>query len=264
MTHNSNSKLFYYTDSTGLADLKQGSLALNSDWTLLEPYVSFMNYHQSRVAPVTEQEMLKGFEKEYKKLPDTIRGLLPFEEFLKQRDKLEPNVKAEILKSRGEVTQGYVSERRNQTSFLRLFHTATSDYGWQTIANGFKGICFELSSRAKCFAPVKGQPSLLNPVQYGASHSLSATKIDPVPGVFHDTEENKARGEWRYICPTPSNGRLKLAKHDIEKIYVSVNAEPEFVEAIRSLIQLDLRYRNCVLYEVYPDAVHWRLTARSI
>jgi hypothetical protein len=110
----------------------------------------------------------------------------------------------------------------------------------------------------------QGSPALLRSVTYGAAHDTQPTAENPVPGVFYDAQENASNGEWRYIRPISKGAVVKLAKGDVVGIYVSIHTPVDVVASLRDLIALDLRYRGCGLYEVYPDASTWRLTARPI
>lgn len=258
--------LFYYGDQNLVNLLKKGSLALSNDWSMLDPYVSFDRYQQSLQQSITEAELIQGFQAEYQRLPDAIRGLLSFEDFLAQRDKIEPSVRQNILRSRtaADAPMKYQTSRIEQTLNLRLFSSATVPMAWQTLAEGFSGICLELGSKASGFQALAGKPVLLRPVRYGQTHDLSVSPDNPVPGVFEDIREHQANGEWRLVRPANQGGEIKLAKGDVVNVFVSVHASSEWVAKLREFLALDLRYRNCQLFEVYPDASTWRLTARPI
>jgi hypothetical protein len=257
--------LFYYGDSSAVGWLKKGRFTLSTDWTMLQPYLSFMNYHQSKVAPVTEAEIQTELTLEYEKLPETIRSLLSFDDFLQQRDKFEAGIRSKILSRRQQQeAQGYPTHRISQTGFLRLYDSATLDWAWQQLSNAFSGLCIEINRSAPCFHRQTSNPALLKPVKYGAAHDTKPTAENPVPGAFSDVEHNSGHGEWRFIRPVSKGVTVKLTKGDVLAIYVSIHTPTETVDMIRELIALDLRYRSCVLYEVYPDATTWRLTARPI
>ncbi len=265
---NNQPSYFYYGDRQLLNQLKNAKLPLQQDWSLLEPYVRFDQWHTNLHQPVTEQEILAGLQQEYDKLPMSIRGLLAFEDFLAKRDTFEADIRRKVMASRSQATgpAAYSQNRLSKAGFIRLFSTATSDYGWRTLADQHQGLCIAISSQASFLRPKAGQPVMLKPVQYGLPHDTQVSPTNPIPGAFSDAEENKARAEWRAVYPVPAmaDSALKLAKNDITQIYVSVCASEELLEQVKQLVRLDLRYRKTQVLQVTPDASRWRLTAREI
>lgn len=259
--------LFYYGDENLLSQLKKGQFELLNDWSMLQPYISFAQYQQSLQHVISEAELMQGFQLEYQRLPENIRALLSFDDFLQQRDKIEPSVRQSILAQRSNTADSpkdYPLNRLEQTVFLRLFSSATVHDAWQNMASGFAGFCLEINSKAACFSSQAGKPALLRPVRYGKPHELVASKANPVPGVFEDTAEHKAQAEWRFVRPANQGNELKLSKGDVVNVYVSIHTPVDVVARLRDLTALDLRFRHCSLFEIYPDASTWRLTARPI
>ena len=262
----SQSTLYYYGDDSLLAQLKAGKLNISQDWSMLEPYISFDRWHEGNVQIITEQELLAGLRFEFEKLPENIQQLLPFDDFLKQRDKLEAGVRARILEDRTSEVQGYQRQRLNNAGYLRLFSSALSHFGWQSLANNYQGICLAIKRSATSFQSQAGRPLALQPVQYGKAHALFADATNRVPGAFNDAQEHAERGEWRMVIPVNKSQLpvFKLHKDDVIEIYVSVHASPALVESLKALVNLDLRFRRTRLMAVFPDATKWRLTARTI
>ena len=260
------SMLFYYGTEQLLAQLKSGRLTIDQDWSILEPYVSFERWHGRHSPLITEQELLAGFREEYEKLPENIRHLLAFDDFLGQREKLETQVRARLLQNRPAGLKGYERSRLNTAGYLRLFTTALSHFGWHHLANQFQGLCIGISRSAEGFKASEGRPVMIKPVQYGQPHAPLIDASNPIPGAFQDCPEHAARGEWRFVTPTTNrvNPSIKLQKHDVLDIYVSIHAAPELVAAVKQLVSFDMRYRRTRLFEVFPDASHWRLTARPL
>jgi len=262
----SQSTLFYYGSEQLLTQLKAGKLDISRDWSMLEPYISFERWHNGNAQIITDQELQIGFRQEYEKLPENIRNLLSFDDFFAQRDKMEAQVRAKILRSRTTSVQGYQRSRVDNAGFLRLFSSALNHFGWQSLAANFSGLCIAINRHASGLQASAGRPSIVKPVQYGQQHALLVDAENVIPGAFQDAEEHKGRAEWRMVTPTNKIDQptVKLQKNDVSEIYLSVHASSELIESVKQLVALDLRYRRTRLMEVFPDATKWRLTARPI
>ncbi|EAR09335.1 hypothetical protein [Reinekea blandensis] len=258
--------LHLYGDDTLLRAVKNGRIPLQTDWSFLQPYLSFVQWHDRKQQPVSEQEILSALKAHYEKLPDTIRSLLSFEDFLQQRDKLEPDIRQTIRRKRRSGVQGYAVERLDKAAFLRLYSSALIDSAWQRHGAGFQGVCFCLRSDAALLTPKPGYPALLKPVGYGQAHQVAPSSENPVPGAFTGPETDAAEAEWRLVLPrgeaeVPS---ARLTKGDVVRIYLGPLADTELVKSVRHLVRFDQRFRHCDLFQVVPDVAHWKLTAQPL
>jgi hypothetical protein len=243
---------------------------MQQDWAFLQPFLGLGEWHTSS-APhsVTEEEMNEGYLREYQKLPENVRLWLPFDAFLKQKGKLEAQVKAAVLTSRSSAPKsslGYAQKRFEKTAFMRLFNSATNHFGWFNLAAQFTGICIGVRPKASCFQAMPGVPVVLQPVQYGKSHQFQSSEHNPLPGAFLDVAEHESFGEWRAIVPNRNDDpmTLKIKRQDVQRIYYSVMTPDSVVQELHDLVKHDLKFRHVALYRVLPDASYWRLTAEAI
>ncbi|MEJ2042459.1 MAG: hypothetical protein P8X74_00405 [Reinekea sp.] len=259
--------LYLYGSAQLIAALKRGRLPLQRDWAFVEPFLSLHRWSAGVGDHISESELQTGFRREYEKLPDNIRMWLSFDDFLAQRDRLEVQVRSEVLASRQHrQVDAYPAKRFEKSACLRLFDSATCYYGWSILAEHFTGIAVAIRKQATCLQPMPGAPVILDPVQYGTAHEFHPSEDNPLPGAFFDVEENRLQGEWRAIVPARDSDSvmLKFKRNDIQRIYVSVLTPYEIVSEIKQLIQQDLNFRHVDLFRVSPDAVYWRLTADRI
>jgi len=256
--------LFLYGDVSLVQALKTGILPLQDDMTPLSPYIDLDRWHGHGAQAVTTQEFQAELARDYQRLPDNIRQLLSFEAFEAQADKLADTIRARVLASRQPADLGYNKKRLNKISFLRLFSSALSHFGWSALAADQSGICIALNSRSPIFSPTAGQPVLLRRVSYGAEHAFAISPNNPLPGFFCDHAEHRARDEWRvaYARTATGSGELRLPKHAVSQIYTSVNTPASVKQSVQDLVAQDMRYRQVQLFEVQPDTVRWQLTAK--
>jgi hypothetical protein len=258
--------LYYYAGPQLLAALKRGYLSFESDWGFLKPYIDFQQWHVDKSQPVTDAEVLQGLRAEYEKLPDNIRALLDFDDFLKQRDKFEPGIRARLESRVKSQVKGYPTDRFDNVHVLRLFSSAVNLRAWQDFGQKQTGLCIGLDVSTSAFTPVSGYPVLLKPVQYGIEHPIKPTPENPVPGAFCDDEVNASMGEWRALLPATAEkgGRLKLKQGVVTSVYFSVQADEVLKQQVSELVTRDLNFRQASLYQVVPDMHRWRLTATPV
>jgi len=257
-------RLYFYGDISLISGLKRGALPLSDDLGFLFPFLHFNKWHGDAVQPVTEQEFGHELKREYGSLPENIRGLLSFDAFKAQSKKLEASIRQNVLKRRKNLVQGYTLNRVNGVAYIRLFSSALSSYGWTSLAKEHSGLCIGFNVSSSMFQPSKSHPIIMKPVKYGEGHELDVDANNPIPGFFCDDSENKARAEWRvaYAKPLLDKLEVKIPKGAITEIYMSVNASDELKADLQGLVARDLRYRSVSLFEVFPDATKWRLSAR--
>lgn len=257
------STLHLYGGADLLQRLKDGRIPLQTDWSFLQPYLSFDRWHGGKQQPVSEQEVLDGLKIHYEQLPSNIKGLLSFEDFLQQREKLEPQIRQQIKQQRTSTVQGYTLDRFDKAAFLRLYTSALNNDAWRYQAEDFSGLCIALRSSAAALTARKGYPALLKPVSQGKDHDVKASAHNPLPGAFMDVETSASEGEWRLVLPRSEDvdAGIKLSKGDVTRIYVATAASEELVDAVQKLVGYDLRFRQCSVFQVIPDVAHWKLTA---
>jgi len=262
-----NSTHFYlYGNPSILSQLKKGVLPLSTDFSMFEPYLSYDNWYQGKTSPVTEQEFQRGLEQEYKKLPENVKMFLSFVDFSKQSDKLAESIKGKILRTRTTNLKGFDRSRIEKSAYMRLFPVATSDFAWRRLAGNYSGLCLAISSKAQLFTSGTGKPVSLQAVKYGQKHALAVDKNTPVPGLFDHSAEYALQKEWRaaYVASLYPNSEIKITKNDLRGIYVPSTAPASLLNQVKNLVKQDLRYRHVDLFEVFPDASQWRLSARKM
>lgn len=249
-----------------LRSLKNGRLSLQTDWSLLQPFLSFAQWHDDKQQPVTEQEIQSALKAHYNQLPQAIRSLLTYEDFLQQRAKLEPDIRQSISQQRRSTVQGYAHSRLERAALLRLYASALNDQVWRLQGDNYRGICVCLRNDASLLTAKKGYPALVKPVSYGQAHDVMPTKENPVPGAFMGPEAEASDAEWRLVLPRAEGEvpTVRLAKGDVARIYVGPSASDELLASVRHLIRFDQRFRNCDLMRVVPDLSHWKLTAQPL
>ena len=261
--------LYLYGSVELLVHLKRSCLLMCQDWSFLQPFLSLGQWHDGPIKQISEQDMIEGYQREYQKLPENVRLWLPFDAFLKQKGKLEAQIRASVMlhkSAQPQMTAGYSQQRFDKTAYLRLFDKATCHFGWSVLASQFTGLCVGLRQQASCFQPAPGSPVLLQAVQYGIEHPYQVSAGNPLPGAFVDVVEHQAFGEWRAIVPNRSDEpvALRLKRHDVQCIYYSVLTPEDVVQALHVLVQQDLNFRHVALYRLLPDAASWRLTAERV
>ncbi|MBU2863833.1 hypothetical protein KO489_08285 [Reinekea forsetii] len=255
--------LHLYGSSALLGHLKNARLPLLHGSNQLSPYLETGQKRVLSQAPITEHEINQELRRQFEALPGHISALLSFEDFTKQSEKLMPSIEAAIKARRQQSKPGsnqYSTERFHKVSYLRLFNSALSHYGWQCLADQFSGICVELEANHDVFQSNDERLALLKAVQYGATHDFNVSGHNPIPGFFLDNPENALREEWRaaflFAEPQPV---IKIQARIVRRIYLSVNADETLVEDCQRLVSQDLRYRHAELSFVVPDEQQWRL-----
>lgn len=263
---NSNAKLYFYGGEALLKALKNGYLPLSDDWGFLTPYFDFSEWDVGRVTSISEREFQAELEVEYGRLPDGIRAMLSFDDFLSKKEDLRASITARVLSQRSPNRSGYVAERLNKVWNLRLFDSAVSAFAWRYLADEHRGVCVSVDSQSAIFNSGSSLPALVRPVTYGEVHDVSLHPDNPLPGALNDCEENRTHGEWRALFPKVSfeQPKLKLAVGQVSGVYIGAAASDTLRKSLESLVKLDLRYRRTELFEVLPDASRWRLTSRSV
>lgn len=266
-TNNTAGTFYIYGTGETLDELKKGVITLQDDWSFLEPYVSFGALQAEKHSPVRESDIMAALEREFQKLPDNIRGLLSFDDFLKQRNKLEPNILKQLKSEKqNQSLSGYEKARFQKVALLRLFPTATNPFAWEHLAGQYQGICIGLSASASFLKPRTGQPALLKPVQYGAEHSVNISADNPAPGAFEDVEHRQDNQEWRLLLPKNKAGvtQIKFSRSDIVGLYSSAHTSSALQDAMAHLVQFDQRFKSAQLYQVLPDIKRWKLTVEPV
>lgn len=255
--------LYLYGADNLLAQLKKGTLALQDDWSFLAPTYSYAQWHAQKPVPVTETELLAALKEEFDKLPASVAALLTWDDFLKQRAKLERNLIKKIQQQKRHTqVSGYSQDQLRNSAYLRLFASAINADAWERLASNYSGLCLALSMNATCLQPDKS-PSLLRAVAYGEEYTPLATKDNPVPGAFHDYESRCANQEWRLLMPKAKGVKplIRVRRGDVVRIFTSVHTSAAIKQSLRHLVQLDQRYKHTELFEVFPDVRRWRLSA---
>lgn len=262
------SVVYLYGNKALLQSVKRGLIPAQPPSFEWQPYAEFDRWQQAPKLRITEAAIIEALQQEYQRLPDNIRGLLTFEDFLQQRDKLEPGIRERLKaqQSTSSSVQSYATQRFQQVQTLRLFSASTCHFGWSHLADDFSGVCIGVKASCEGLQAKPGNPVIFKPVTYGGEHDLQPSADNPVPGLFCDVEEHQKRGEWRALWPASDKDErgLKLKKGDLVSVSVSVSTPDTVLEAADALVQRDIRYRNAELRRVLPDAQQWRLTSQRL
>jgi hypothetical protein len=252
-----------------LGDLKNGRLPLLQGDSLLTPYLDTGLKNRQTSAPITDHEIDQEMQRQYQTLPPHICQLLTYDAYKKQSEKLRPSILAAIQTQReaykGEVSNQYSAARIAKVNYLRLFSSAICQFGWQSLANDFSGVCIELNVDHAMFSSNDDRLAMLKAVSYGTTHDYQVSAVNPIPGFFMDCEEHAPRQEWRAAFLFKAQQEtLKLASKAVKHIYLSVNAKPEDIEAAQRFVAQDMRYRHAGVSLVLPDEQRWRLRISAI
>lgn len=263
---NNNAKLYFYGDETLIQTLKSGYLPLSDNWNFLKPYYDFSRWENTRVTSLSESEFEVELQREYDSLPDVVRLMLTFEDFLIKKEELRPAITTRVLAERQPSEQGYSADRLTKVWNMRLFDAAVCPFAWEQLAGHHGGFCAAIDSQSAMFESGSSLPALLKPVVYGDGHDVSRRSNNPLPGALADVAEHSSNGEWRALFPKTSfeQSRIKVASGQVRELYVGALASDSTRQSLTNLVQLDLRFRSTQLYEVLPDASKWRLTSRKV
>lgn len=261
--------LHLYGSNSLLSHLKNGRLPLSQDDSMLSPYLETGLEGRLTQAPITEHEINQEMQRQYESLPSPISALLGFEDYKKQSEKLMPSI-IEAIQVKRQATQTdivdqYSKARIAKVSYLRLFNSAMSQFGWEILAKGFTGMCIELNANHEVFNTNQDRLALVKPVVYGATHDFQVSNVNPIPGFFMDCEENAPRQEWRAaFLFKEQQETLKVASSAVKHIYLSVNATLDEIEAVKRFVSQDIRYRHVGVSLVLPDEQRWRLRVKPL
>jgi len=263
-------RLHLYHGTDIIAWLKSGCLPLESSAGLTFPFVHFDQWQEERTRPLSQEALDAEWQRQYQALPEAVRSLLSFEHFKTQGGEIEDNVRAAARRHQGGQQAHYDTGWLGQARLLRLFPSALCYTGWRQLADDFSGFALALNSRHSSFTSTKERPSKLAPVRYGQPHRFNVSADNPFPGLLEDHGSQRDNQEWRLLMPAKTTPRhqgqsvLPIGRGLIEAIYWSVATPEESIEALRTLIKQDMRYRSVKLGWVVPDAHQWQLSFQSI
>ena len=263
-------RLHLYQGTDIIAWLKNGCLPLESSAGLTYPFVQFDQWQGEHNRPLSQEALDLEWLRQYRALPEAVRGLLSFEHFKTQGGEIEDNVRAAARRHQNGQQAHFDTGWLGQARLLRLFPSALCYYGWRQLAEDFSGFALVLNSRHATFASSKERPSKLAPVRYGQPYRFKVTADNPFPGLLEDHGSQRDNQEWRLLMPAKTAARhqgrpvLSVGRGLIESIYWSVATPEESIEALRTLIKQDMRYRSVKLGRVVPDAHQWQLSFQEM
>lgn len=123
--------------------------------------------------PLNQEALDEEWQRQYRALPESVRGLLSFEHFKAQGGEIEDTVRASARRRQEGSQAAFDSGWLGQARVLRLFPSALCYYGWQRLADNFSGFTLALNSRNSVFDSTRERPSKLAPFSMG---SLIASK----------------------------------------------------------------------------------------
>lgn len=267
--------LHLFGDKSLVFWLKQGVIPLGDGLPLALPFVQLTSWQDQIYQPVSADVLAAEWRHQYDALPAAVKGLLSFEHFRAQQGDLASTVLASARQREHGQTLQYDPDRLAKARVARLFPSPLCYLAWREQADEFSGLALALASRHDSLASQEGRPALLAPVKYGVEHQFRVTATNPFPGLLSDHPACADNQEWRLLTtgnnvpvrPDPDQQEtsvLPIQRDLVTAIYWSVNTPETTVNAIRQLVDWDMRYRSVALGRVVPDSGRWQLRLQPV
>ncbi|MHA7880642.1 MAG: hypothetical protein ACX931_12680 [Saccharospirillum sp.] len=258
-------RLHFYGPGALIDWLKKGVLPLSSGVSMAEPFVRHDQWSQGNGQPVAPEVLEQAWLTYYQALPEAVRSLLSFEHFRQQGGTIEAEVRDAARRQSQPEASGYDLGWLDQARYLRLFPSAACFLAWQGLAENFSGLAIALDSGHSGLASSKERPTVLAPVVYGGAYRTKVTASNPFPGLLEDHAARQDNQEWRLLMVANKVKQLDalpvlpLPRNLVTGIYWSTDTPEAVIEAVRSLVRHDMRYRGIQLGQVLPDERAWQL-----
>ncbi|SFC17844.1 Protein of unknown function [Marinospirillum celere] len=223
---------------------------------------------------VSEGEFQKELERQFKALPDQLKGLMTWDAFQKEAVKKRPKIEAQMKKRKQGKPPALPNPKAyDDLGFCRFFTTADNPLLWERYADQHRGIVLEFNTDYPKFNTNK---QVLKPVVYSKKRPTADHPMKPFPALFHRAAEYASEEEVRLVrplseakdCKTMSNGQqvyfYPFPPRSLVSVTLGVNIAAETREQVERILTYDLKYKpGRTLREVLLDPDEYKLHLRG-
>jgi len=267
-------KVYLYLTSRQLDVLRHARLHFQALSEQSDPWQQNAKMISRQGVRISEGEFQKELERQFKALPDQLKGLMTWETFqteaLKKRSKIEAQMKK---RKQGKPPVLPNPQAYDDLGVCRFFSRADNPLLWERHADQHRGIVLEFNTDYPNFNSKK---QALRPVVYGKARPTADHPMKPFPALFHRAKEYAAEEEVRLIRPLSeakdskplSNGQqvylYPFPPRSLISVTLGVNISAETREQVERILTYDLKYKpGRTLREVLLDPDEFKLHLRG-
>jgi hypothetical protein len=267
-------KLYLYLAPRQLDVLRHARLHFMAVKDQLDPWQLNAKMISRQSVRISEGEFQKELERQFKALPEQLKGLMTWEAFQNEAVKKRPKIEAQMKKRKqGKPPVLPNPQAYEELGMCRFFARADNPLLWERHADQHRGVVLEFNSDYPKF---NTQKQVLRSVVYGQQRPTADHPMKPFPALFHRAAEYAPEEEIRLIRPlneakdskSLSNGQpvyfYPFPPRSIVSVILGVNISAETREQVERILTYDLKYKpGRTLREVLLDPDEYKLHLRG-
>ena len=267
-------KAYLYLTPRQLDSLRHARLHFLAVTELDDPWQQNARMISRQGVRISEADFQKELERQFKALPDQLKGLMTWDAFKKEAEKKRPKIEAQMKKSKqGKPPVLPNPQAYEDLGYCRFFSRADNPLLWERYADQHRGIVLEFNTDYPKFNTKK---QVLRPVVYDQSRPTADHPMKPFPALFHRAKEYAFEEEIRLVRPLSeakdskplSNGQqvyfYPFPPRALVSVTLGVNISAETREQVERILTYDLKYKpGRTLREVLLDPDKYKLHLRG-